>query len=62
MCAQGVAIHKSSNPAENMGKQLRTSENSREQLKTAENNRKHLTTSDIILRTTKNPSQLVRLV
>ena len=47
MCAHGVVIHKSSNPAENIGK-------------TAENIGKHLKSSDIILRTTEDPSQMIQ--
>jgi len=42
MFAQGVAMHKSYNPAEN--------------IKKAENIGKHLKSSDIILRTTEDPS------
>ena len=47
--AQGVVIHK-------IPTQLRTSENSWEHRKTTENIRKHLKSSDIILRTTEDPS------
>ena len=41
--AQGVVMHNSYIPAENIGK-------------TAENIRKHLKSSDVILRTTEHPS------
>ena len=45
MSAQVVVIHKSYNPAENIGKQLRTSENS---WKTSKNSWEHRKTSKII--------------